>query len=61
MNKKMMEFMKENKVSPLGGCLPMVLQMPVFFGFYRMIRSAIELRGAHFSGSRICPSRTRSS
>lgn len=48
MNKKLMEFMKENKVSPLGGCLPMALQIPVFFGFYRMIQSAIELRGAHW-------------
>jgi YidC/Oxa1 family membrane protein insertase len=48
MNRKTMEFMKENKVSPLGGCLPMVLQIPIFFGFYRMIQSAIELRGAHF-------------
>ncbi len=48
MNKKVMEFMKEHKVSPLGGCLPMVLQIPVFFGFYRMIQSAIELRGAPF-------------
>jgi YidC/Oxa1 family membrane protein insertase len=48
MNKKLMEFMKENKVSPLGGCLPMLLQMPVFFGFFTMIRSAIELRGASF-------------
>src|SRR6185503_11083530 len=48
MNKKTMEFMKENKVSPLGGCLPMLLQIPVFIGFYRMIQSAIELRGAHF-------------
>jgi YidC/Oxa1 family membrane protein insertase len=43
-----MEFMRENKVSPLGGCLPMLLQIPVFFGFFRMIRSAIELRGAGF-------------
>jgi len=48
MNKKLMEFMKENKVSPVGGCLPMMVQLPVFFGFYRMIQSAIELRGAHF-------------
>ena len=48
MNRKLMEFMKENKVSPLGGCLPMLLQIPVFFGFYRMIQSAIELRGAEF-------------
>ena len=47
-NKKTMEFMKEHKVSPLGGCLPMVLQIPVFFGFYRMIQSAIELRGQSF-------------
>jgi YidC/Oxa1 family membrane protein insertase len=48
MNLKVMEFMKENKVSPLGGCLPMLLQIPVFFGFYRMLQSAIELRGASF-------------
>jgi YidC/Oxa1 family membrane protein insertase len=48
MNKKLMEFMKENKVSPLGGCLPMLLQIPVFFGFYRMLQTAIELRGASF-------------
>jgi YidC/Oxa1 family membrane protein insertase len=48
MNRKTMEFMKEHKVSPLGGCLPMLLQIPVFFGFYRMIQSAIELRGAAF-------------
>jgi len=48
MNRKLMEFMRENKVSPLGGCLPMLLQIPVFFGFFTMIRSAIELRGASF-------------
>lgn len=48
MNQKLMEFMKEHKVSPLGGCLPMLLQIPVFIGFYQMLRSAIELRGAHF-------------
>jgi YidC/Oxa1 family membrane protein insertase len=48
MNLKLMEFMKENKVSPLGGCLPILLQIPVFFGFFQMLRSAIELRGASF-------------
>ncbi|MBE0542955.1 MAG: membrane protein insertase YidC [Verrucomicrobia bacterium] len=48
MNRKLMEFMRENKVSPLGGCLPMLLQMPVFIGFFYMIRTAIELRGASF-------------
>lgn len=48
MNMKVMEFMKEHKVSPLGGCLPMLLQIPVFIGFYQMLQSAIELRGAGF-------------
>jgi YidC/Oxa1 family membrane protein insertase len=48
MNQKLMEFMKENKVNPMGGCLPMLIQIPVFFGFYTMIQSAIELRGASF-------------
>jgi YidC/Oxa1 family membrane protein insertase len=43
-----MELWKKNKVSPMGGCLPMLIQTPVFFGFFTMIRSAIELRGAHF-------------
>jgi YidC/Oxa1 family membrane protein insertase len=48
MNRKMMEFMKEHKVNPLGGCLPMLLQIPVFIGFFTMVRSAIELRGEQF-------------
>lgn len=48
MNLKLMEFMRENRVSPLGGCLPMLLQIPVFIGFYTMLQSAIELRGARF-------------
>lgn len=48
MNRKLMEFMREHKVSPLGGCLPMLLQIPVFFGFFMMIRTAIELRGVPF-------------
>ena len=46
--KKQMELWKENKVNPMGGCLPALIQMPVFIGFYAMIRTAIELRGAHF-------------
>jgi YidC/Oxa1 family membrane protein insertase len=48
MNKKTMEFMKEHKLNPVGGCLPLLIQMPIFIGFYRMIQSAIELRGAPF-------------
>jgi len=47
-NQKTMEFMKEHKVSPLGGCLPTLITIPVFIGFYQMIQSAIELRGAPF-------------
>ena len=45
---KQMELWKKNGVSPMSGCLPMMVQMPVFMGFYTMIRSAIELRGASF-------------
>jgi YidC/Oxa1 family membrane protein insertase len=48
MQMKLMEFMREKKVSPLGGCLPLLLQIPVFFGFYKMLQAAIELRGAQF-------------
>lgn len=47
-NQKTMDFMKQNKVSPLGSCLPMALQIPIFIGFYWMLRNAIELRGVHF-------------
>jgi YidC/Oxa1 family membrane protein insertase len=47
-NQKTMEFMKEHKVSPLGSCLPTLIQIPVFFGFFYMLRNAIELRGVHF-------------
>lgn len=45
---KQWELYKKNKVNPMSGCLPMLVQMPVFIGFFTMIRSAIELRGAHF-------------
>lgn len=45
---KQMELWREHKVNPFGSCLPMVLQIPVFFGFFKMLRTAIELRGAEF-------------
>jgi YidC/Oxa1 family membrane protein insertase len=48
MNQKMMELWKQNKVNPAAGCLPMLIQLPIFFGFYRMLQTAIELRGASF-------------
>jgi YidC/Oxa1 family membrane protein insertase len=45
---KQWELYKKHKVNPMSGCLPMLIQMPVFVGFITMLRSAIELRGAHF-------------
>ncbi len=45
---KQMELWKQHGVSPMSGCWPMLIQMPVFIGFFTMLRSAIELRGAHF-------------
>ncbi len=45
---KQMELWRKNGVNPMSGCLPALIQMPVFIGFFTMIRSAIELRGAHF-------------
>jgi len=48
MNAEMMKLYKEHKINPFAGCLPMVVQIPVFFAFYSMLRSAVELRGASF-------------
>jgi YidC/Oxa1 family membrane protein insertase len=44
MNEDMMKLYKENGVNPAGGCLPMLLQIPVFFGLFSLLRAAIELR-----------------
>ncbi|HXU32033.1 MAG TPA: membrane protein insertase YidC [Thermoanaerobaculia bacterium] len=46
MNEEMMGIYKAEGVQPTGGCLPMVLQMPVFFAFYSVLYSAVELRNA---------------
>ena len=43
-----MKLYKEYEINPVGGCLPMFAQIPIFFGFYKMLRSAVELRGAEF-------------
>jgi len=48
MNTEVMALYKEHGVNPLGGCLPLLLQMPILFAFYRMLDVAIELRGAPF-------------
>ncbi|HTR96356.1 MAG TPA: YidC/Oxa1 family insertase periplasmic-domain containing protein [Candidatus Acidoferrales bacterium] len=49
-NTAMMALYKENGVNPTGGCLPMVLQMPLLFSFYAVIFNAIDLRQAPFVG-----------
>ncbi len=48
LNRKTMEFYKTNKVNPLGGCLPILIQIPVFFALYRVLLNSIELRHASF-------------
>lgn len=50
MNEETMALYKTYKVNPLGGCLPMLVQIPVFFALYRMLYEAIELRHAPFFG-----------
>jgi len=50
MNEEVMGLYKTYKVNPLGGCLPMVAQIPVFFALYQMLYGAIELRHAPFFG-----------
>ena len=46
MNMKMMEMYKKQGANPMGGCLPMLLQIPVFFALYRVLLNADELQGA---------------
>ncbi|OGP86344.1 MAG: hypothetical protein A2Z08_04160 [Deltaproteobacteria bacterium RBG_16_54_11] len=48
LNREIMELYKRRKVNPLGGCLPLLLQMPVFFALYQALPNAIELRQAPF-------------
>jgi YidC/Oxa1 family membrane protein insertase len=47
-NQEMMEMYKRKGVNPMGGCLPMVIQIPVFFALYKALSGAIELRHAPF-------------
>jgi YidC/Oxa1 family membrane protein insertase len=48
MNTETMGLYRKYGINPLGGCLPMFIQIPVFFGFYRMLQYAVELRGHSF-------------
>jgi YidC/Oxa1 family membrane protein insertase len=49
LNKEVMELYRRHNVNPLGGCLPMVVQMPIFIGLYNALLSAVELRHAPFA------------
>lgn len=48
LNTEMMGLYRKFGINPLGGCLPMLLQLPIFFGFFRMLQYAVELRGQGF-------------
>jgi YidC/Oxa1 family membrane protein insertase len=48
MNQEMMQLYKTYKVNPMGGCLPMVIQIPVFIALYRLLDYSLELRHAPF-------------
>jgi len=50
LNRAMMDLYKTEKINPLGGCLPMVIQIPVFISLYWAILSSVELRHAPFIG-----------
>jgi YidC/Oxa1 family membrane protein insertase len=48
MNQEVMKLYKEYGINPVGGCLPMMIQIPIFFGLYKMLSQAVELRNAKF-------------
>lgn len=47
-NQETMKLYRKFGINPMGGCLPMFVQIPIFFGFYRMLQYAVELRGKGF-------------
>ncbi len=48
MNTEVMKLYKDYGVNPMSGCLPMLIQMPIFFGFFGMLGKAVELRNSTF-------------
>jgi len=48
MNQEMMKLYKQYGINPVGGCLPMMIQIPIFFGLFKMLGQAVELRNAKF-------------
>jgi YidC/Oxa1 family membrane protein insertase len=47
-NQEVMDLYKKNGVNPVGGCLPMLLQIPFLYAFYKVLSVSIEMRGAHW-------------
>jgi YidC/Oxa1 family membrane protein insertase len=47
-NQEVMELYKKEGVNPMGGCLPMLIQLPLLYAFYKVLNVSIELRGAHW-------------
>lgn len=50
MNQAMMELYKTEKINPLGGCFPILIQMPVFLALYWVLQASVEMRGAPWTG-----------
>ena len=48
MNQEVMKLYKDYGINPVGGCLPMMIQIPIFFGLFKMLGQAVELRNAPF-------------
>jgi YidC/Oxa1 family membrane protein insertase len=48
MNQEVMKLYKEYGINPVGGCLPMAIQIPIFFGLFKMLGQAVELRNSKF-------------
>ncbi|HEX4639622.1 MAG TPA: membrane protein insertase YidC [Chthoniobacterales bacterium] len=48
MNQEVMKLYKDYGINPIGGCLPMLIQIPIFFGLFKMLGQAVELRNSHF-------------
>ncbi|MFA5480699.1 MAG: YidC/Oxa1 family membrane protein insertase, partial [Candidatus Muiribacteriota bacterium] len=48
MNAEIMELYKKHNMNPFGGCLPMLLQIPILFALFTMLRTSIEIKGASF-------------
>jgi YidC/Oxa1 family membrane protein insertase len=49
-SRELMNYMKQNRINPMGGCLLLLPQLPIFFSLYRVIYNSIELRQAPFFG-----------